>query len=350
MEDKPTPLIGLSASRTKLLDQCSWQYWANYHIQLPQIQNEGAKKGSICHSVFEVLLKKKHKKHYKQIIKENSIIGSKAVYRMVLHHIRKLKLSLTKELLVMIDQMIMVGLKNDFFIKNGKLVAPEFEFDLSNESPCYRIKGFMDKPVIVGNEIIIDDFKSSKKKFEGEDQESNLQALIYSLAAKKLWPHLSPRVRFIFLQYPDSPIMELKFTDNALKGLEFYLEEIEKKVLFFNKYDAMKNFAAHIEPSPNEFKGKVVCGYAKKPGQLKKDGTKMWHCPYKFPFQYYRVKMKDGKEKTFFTIEEIPKDIALEIKLEQYAGCPAFFSPALDINIKPQPPVIKRNVLDDFNF
>ena len=52
----------LSASRIKTLETCSWSYWCNYHLKLPQKQNEGALRGTVCHLVFEMLVKKKHKK------------------------------------------------------------------------------------------------------------------------------------------------------------------------------------------------------------------------------------------------------------------------------------------------
>ena len=49
----------LSASRLKTLETCSWSYWCNYHLKLPQKQNEGALRGTVCHLVFEMLVKKK---------------------------------------------------------------------------------------------------------------------------------------------------------------------------------------------------------------------------------------------------------------------------------------------------
>ena len=56
-------LAPLSASRIKNLTSCHWSYWARYHLMVPQSNNSGALRGSICHMVFEFLLNKKHKKH-----------------------------------------------------------------------------------------------------------------------------------------------------------------------------------------------------------------------------------------------------------------------------------------------
>ena len=48
---------------------CSWQYWCKYQLKLPDKTNDGALKGSIVHLVLECLGKKRHKKHYKTILK-----------------------------------------------------------------------------------------------------------------------------------------------------------------------------------------------------------------------------------------------------------------------------------------
>ena len=62
----------LSASRIKNLESCHWSYWCKYHLGLPETNNEGAMRGSVCHLVFELLLVKKHKKHFnlREYVKE----------------------------------------------------------------------------------------------------------------------------------------------------------------------------------------------------------------------------------------------------------------------------------------
>jgi hypothetical protein len=224
--------------------------------------------------------------------------------------------------------MIVVGLKSDFYVKGGTLVAPEFRFDITSENPRFRIKGFMDKPFIRGDEIIIDDFKSSKRKFAGEEEESNLQGLFYSFAATQLFPHLTPTIRFIFLQYPENPIMTIKFSPDALLGFKYYLEATQKRVEGFNEYASKSNFAFDHPAVKDEFKGKSLCGFASHPGKLKKDGTKMWHCPYRFGYDYYAIK-KDGKVVTCaFTKEELRKLKDGEtIEKCHYNGCPKHVNP-----------------------
>ena len=47
----------------------------------------------------------------------------------------------------------------------------------------------MDKPIHYKKKLKIVDYKSSKYKFRGEELTSNIQAMAYSLAAKKIWPN-----------------------------------------------------------------------------------------------------------------------------------------------------------------
>lgn len=339
----------LSASRVKTLENCSWLYWVNYHLKLPQIQNDGAKKGEVCHSIFECLLHPRHLKHFKSITEKGSVTASKSVYRLIKFYIKRLKLPIDS--FELIDKMIVVGLKTDFFVKDGKLVSAEFEFNLISESPRYHMRGFMDKVYIVGDTIIIDDFKSSKKKFEGEDEESNLQALMYSLAASQLWPTFKPIVRFIFLQFPDDPLMTVQFSPDTLKGLEYYLADAQTKVSNFTEKDAKRHFAADYEPPKGEFKGKLLCGFAKRPDQLKKDGTKMWYCAYKFPFDYYAILKSNGEiAYTVFKKEEAKLKDGEKIELRHYEGCPKHRNALDGFSTAPSAGVPKKftNVLDDF--
>lgn len=343
-------LKALSASRVKTLESCSWLYWCNYHLKLPQKPTEGAKKGSICHTVFEVLLLKNRYNLFKKIIADGSITAVPSIHRLVKKHIKKLAVLSEALSFTQIDEMILVGLKNDFYVKDGTLIAPEYKFDIISKAPKYRIKGFMDKPFMRGNEIIIDDFKSSKNKFAGEDKESNTQALFYSFAATQIWPDKIPTVRFIFLQFPRDPIMEVKFTPDALLGFKYYLEATQLRVEGFNEHVAKSNFAADQPAGKDTFSGKSLCGFAKSPTQLKKDGTPMWHCPYRFAFEYYAIKRGTETIQAAFKKADLrPLKVGEKIELCQYAGCPKHVN-VLD-SFKPTPIVGKKkyaNVLDDF--
>jgi len=294
----------LSASRIKTLETCSWVYWNNYHTKVPQSQNDGALRGTICHTIFELLLNKRHLKNYKRIIKKNSIDGDKGVARLVKKLSAKVKLDESNYKLL--NDMILVGLKNDFFGEGGEIVKPEYDFDITNEEPKYHIKGFIDKPIKIKKEMHIIDYKSSKYKFRGDDLEANIQAMMYSLASKKLWPKLKPIVKFLFLRFPKQPIQELIFTDEQIKGFEHYLEHINDYINKFNEESARANFAIDNQ------KNKWMCQVGG------------WKCPYKDPYKYY-VKVNDKGEVVETSLENNFKDIkGFKVETRDYEGCPKF--------------------------
>ena len=294
----------LSASRIKTLETCSWVYWNNYHAKVPQSQNDGALRGTICHTVFELLLNKRHLKNYKRIIKKNAIDGDKGVDKLVKKLSAKVKLDETNYKLL--NDMILVGLKNDFFGEGGEIVKPEYDFDITNEEPKYHIKGFIDKPIKIKKEMHIIDYKSSKYKFRGDDLEANIQAMMYSLASKKLWPKLKPIVKFLFLRFPKQPIQELIFTDEQIKGFEHYLEHINDYVNKFDEESARSNFAI------DSAKNKWMCQVGG------------WKCPYKDPYKYY-VKVNNKGEVVETSLENNFKDIkGFKVETRYYEGCPKF--------------------------
>jgi PD-(D/E)XK nuclease superfamily len=302
METKP--LKTLSASRIKTLETCSWVYWNNYHTKVPQSQNDGALRGTICHTVFELLLNKRHLKNYKRIIKKNAINGDEGVDRLVKKLSAKVKLDESNYKLL--NDMILVGLKSDFFGEGGEIVKPEYDFDIINEEPKYHIKGFIDKPIKIKKEMHIIDYKSSKYKFRGDDLEANIQAMMYSLASKKLWPKLKPIVKFLFLRFPKQPIQELSFDDNEIKGFEHYLEHINKYVDNFDENSAQANFAI------DNVKNKWMCQVGG------------WKCPYKDPYEYY-VKLNDKNEVAESSLDGKFKNIeGFKIEKRTYEGCPRF--------------------------
>jgi len=66
------------------------------------------------------------------------------------------------------------------------------------------------------------------------------------------------------------------------------------------------------------------CGFAKRKGQLKKNGDPMWHCEYKFPYDYYALTDKNGKTlKTAFKKKDLTLKEGQKITKKHYEGCPA---------------------------
>lgn len=337
MSHKISPPLKISASRIKTFQTCSWKYYANYVLRLPDVPNIGAQQGTCCHTIFECLLKPRHKRIFDAVISAGTSLASPSIKRYIQRFVSKNGLpdvSVGK-----IDEMVMVGLNQDFFCEGGEMQAPEYQFTLESKAPRYKIGGFIDKPCVYksakGNFIRIIDFKSSKKKFAGEELSINVQAMMYSLAARTEWPDMVPIVDFIFLQFPDEPIQRLKFKPAELQGFEYLLEGITKKMENFTLKDAKDNLAAK-QPIPGNgggFKGPLVCGWAGRgpvtsPDQKKKNGDPMYFCSYKFPFDYWKLIDEDG---AIITTSRNKKELKPDnskgesIIPAEYAGCPAFF-------------------------
>ena len=341
MPELETPL---SASRIKTAQSCSWLYWCKYKLKLPDKSNEGAKRGSICHLVFEVLGLKGRKKYYNKILKTQDVFSVPSIKRLILKHAIREGIDDCDNVDMMKD-MIFNGLSYDFFgteLGNPTEEYSEKDFDIvKNDGDIkYKIRGFIDKLFLYKRKkfAIIRDFKTSKEVFKGKDQTDNLQDLMYSLAVKNLFPEYSERVsEFLFLKFdldPDakkSGVVRMKPLDeDELKGFEMQLSEIQKYLDNFSEKDAQKNYAAHQGfPKDNSFSGKLLCGFATKKGELKIDGNPKWHCPMKFDFFYYEVTNAEGKFITSYFEDEFSEDLVPEgcsYEMKYYQGCPAHSS------------------------
>ena len=276
----------------------------------------------------------------------------KSIERLVEKSLKREKFY-SKENMEMCNDYILVGLSCNFLGgKNAVITKPEKEFLIENENPNYTIYGFIDKPLEYpkDNTIKIVDYKTTKNKLCEAEIEFNIQAMCYLLASRSIWPNLNKRsVEFQFLKFPDSPSVEIEVTDEELEGFEYYLEHLNGLVNEFDEKLAESNFAARKRfPKKNEgFTGPLNCGFAKYKGELKKDGNLMWHCEYKFSFDYYVAINKNGKTvQSSYEKEDLktPKDGKIEKR--HYEGCPAHSNFAR----KAQPQNQKNEKKDDFDF
>ncbi len=299
----------LSASRIKSFEDCSWRYWCNYNAKIPQIQNDGACRGTVCHTVFEHLLLPKHRKHFDAIMEAGNTEGSPQVVRM-LSMLLKRDGCYSEENHQMCVDMVYVGLNADFFGEGGKADKPEIKFVIKNKDPEYEIMGYIDKKIKFKDKIKIVDYKSTKRKMSQKDLEANVQAMAYTLAAKRKWPKSAKNVQveFVFLKFPKQPLQQIVISEEQLKGFEHYLAYMYKRINNFSEKEAKSNYAAHKPET------KFFC----KAGDH-------WKCPYLLPFDYYAVEDEKGKVlKTAFTKEELePISEGRALVKKSYEGCPA---------------------------
>jgi len=335
--------IKLSASRIKTAKTCSFLYHAKYKLKLPDKKNDGASRGDICHCVFECLGKKDKKKYFTKITKNKDVFSVPSIKRLIMkkaigHGVDD------EENLRLINDMIVAGLEYDFFgndLQKPTEAYSELAFDLELESKGekYKIKGFIDKLFLYKTKkfILIRDFKTSKKVFEGKEVSENYQDYIYSLAVRHLFPDYTKREsEFLFLKFDmKSGIKDSKgilrtkrISKKELDLFEGSLVKWRKYLENFNANSAKSAYAADKKITKEDgFAGIIVCGFAKYPGQPKKNGDPMWHCAYKFPFDYYSLYDEKGDlvKKVFiddyYELVQMKKE-GYSIKKEHYEGCP----------------------------
>ena len=307
----------LSASRVKTLESCSWTYWCNYHLKVPQKKNSGASRGTVCHLVFELLLKDRHRKHFDAILDECTIAASPAVARLVKKGLIR-EGFYDEENYELCSAMITVGLKCDFFGgDNAKIDQPEKKFMIESEKPVYRIMGYMDKPVLYDDKSLkIVDYKTSKYKFRGDELTSNVQAMMYTLAAKDLWPEVEDIVvEFLFVKFPRTPVQQVKISEEHLDGFRYYLEHVYEVVKGFTEETAKTNFAA------DNPKNRWLC----KAGAT-------WVCPYYHALDYW-VLLDENKKILKSSLKD---NLAVAenqmVEKRHYDGCPAQSSQASQKN------------------
>ncbi len=339
------PQTKLSASRIKTAQSCSWLYYCKYKLRLPDKGNDGSSRGTVCHAVLEVLAKKGRKDYYKTILDAHDLFAVPSVGRLVKTLAKSLGVA-DQENLDFINFMTVNGLMYDYFGED--LAKPthsfsekKFDICIDDGSKRYRINGFIDKLFLYKKQkaAIIRDFKTSKAVFEGKEATDNMQDLMYSLAVKHLYPEYSLRQsEFLFLKFDlnsnllgedgEGVLKMAPLSESELNGFEHQLSEWQTYLDEFNKESAYEDFAFDRGfPDKNAgFCDRLMCGFAKYPGHLKKDGNPMWHCTYKFPFNYYALKNSEGViKKTVFEEDEsllVPlQEEGDTIELLKYEGC-----------------------------
>jgi len=194
----------------------------------------------------------------------------------------------------------------------------------------------------------------------------NLQDYIYTLAVKKLYPkYKDVKMEFVFLKAMQSSqsssgkwqivgssnsVLTMRSkTEDELKGFEYELTDFQSYAENFTQETSKSNLAfKQGMPKDGSFSGRLLCGFAKKPNELKKDGSPKWYCSFKFPFDYYSViDEKKQIKRSFFTEKEATKYKQKKDKITKlhYTGCPLFNKPAT-------PPPFERSseIEDEFDL
>jgi hypothetical protein len=216
----------------------------------------------------------------------------------------------------MIRDFILTALKTDFYLDGATEVIAEQEFNIETED--YHIGGFLDKVGVFPNKIKGVDYKSSKKKFTGEEVTFNLQNYFYTLALREKYPGKPTEFEFQFLKFPKKPVQESpQITDDEMEGFKLWLKEMTEFIDNFTfeqaKFMAAKN---------GGFSKKWLCGGAIN--EVKADGTPKWRCSERYPYVYFILRGENGKpirsEKDRAILEKMKKPGQV-IEQHNHKGC-----------------------------
>lgn len=306
--------VSLSASRINTACQCTWRYYCNYILKLPQERKDYFILGSLSHLVLECLQRPKHKDKYDIIIRNNDIYSCLSVKRLVEKHI-KWSDGLLNGREDDINNFVLTGLNFDFFCEGCvQLLDPELEFNIENDK--YKIRGYIDKSAIYSSFALVGDYKTSKRKPSESDKEWNVQALMYAFVLREKFGRFDKyRVDFIYLKFDKDPLYRCEYTNEELDFFEHYLDHVSKYLSNFSINNAMD-----VIPK-GTYKQPMLCGALR--GDLKPDGSEKHICDCKYGFEYYAL-FRDGKVvKTSFTKDGLIRESGF-IKKMKYGGCPAW--------------------------
>jgi len=313
-------LLPVSPSRAKTLQNCSFLYYCNVYLKLPEKTNMGAKRGTCLHALLELLCLPRHQNLVNQLIETQDPDEVRPVRIFLDNQIKLLNIPpndpvkpISKKDAIRtnreeIHAMLMAIVNQELSKKDCEFIATEHAFDFVENNT--RLKGFIDRVTVEnGDTLVISDWKTSSKKFMGDELTGNLQAMVYSLIARKDWPNYKKYiVRFFFARFPKQPYQELEFSKEELEGLIHYLEYVSKIMNSMDEKKACSNFAAD---SP---KNKWLCG-----------AGPTWRCAYRDPFDYWQIIDKNSKKivKTGFLDDPMPELKENEdVEIKSFFGCP----------------------------
>lgn len=306
----------LSASKIKSYSSCSYLAYLRYNCGLPSSSNTGAILGSVTHSILECLANPKRATMVDDCLQYQNPFAIACIERYAKILLKK-ENELSEENLNKVNGFLLTAIENDFYGKGCLEAFTEYEFNINNGK--YWIYGFIDKMFVYEDSVRILDFKTSKDKFKGEDLNFNVQALMYTLVAKQLFPNKRVTVEFLFLKFRKNPYILMEYTDDQILGFESYLEYISEYLQNFGIDKALANMASSGGKAKN-----WMCG--KPPYTYKDNGDLAWTCEYRAPFLYFEA-LKDGVPiKSAFTKKELDKYAKLGYTIVQrrHAGCPRF--------------------------
>lgn len=283
--------------------------------KLPEANGVAANRGLCVHKVLECLLRPDRRDYVDRMVKEKQALCVPSVARLTMYLAKKLKVDAADHV-EKIKTFILTAVSFDFYCEGCIDLKSEEWFSI--EKNGYIINGKIDVTAVFDDKIVCRDFKTSRAKYNKEDIDFPIQALMYNLALKEKYPNLPIEVDFVFLKYVKKPFQKTKITEQLLAGFESWLEYMAEYLEDFDYEKGVSNFAAH-DPSR-----KFLCG--KEMGSLDKENNEAFVCGFRYPFLYWVL--LDGekiikKSRNREELEYIRRD-GMTLEMREQSGCPAW--------------------------
>jgi ATP-dependent helicase/DNAse subunit B len=212
----------LSASRLKTFTECELKHHYNYVVKLPRETNDGAMVGSVVHQIYEDMYNQNCFPKYSHLIAnacKKYDLSRKTLIRKVIEMCESLK-------------------KMGYWDTIDRFHGAEVVVDMLLNDCETRIFGYIDRLDIIGSHATVIDIKTQKVKFSKKELDENLQGKIYTLAIKRMFPHLKS-IDVEFWQAKHNLIQKCNFFDEA--------DEVEKMLI-----DAKFEIEACNDPQPKK--------------------------------------------------------------------------------------------------
>lgn len=310
-------MVILSASKISTFLSCSYKAYSIYLKHFPRSSGDGAKLGTIIHTILECLVAKNRRDLTSEFTKSNDIRRVPSLFRLASILLKKVRLY-SDSSLDKLNLFLSTAIKNDLFCEGALEVITEKEFNIKTDR--FHVRGFIDQLALYKDKIKIVDVKSAKSKPPGfnSDDYFNLQGLIYEWVARREY-NLPVEVEFKYLKFKKAcTVKSPPSSPELLNGLEEWLAYISNYITNFGEDDKF----SHLASSGS---GKFVhCGGSC--GEYNKEGREAHMCEIKYPRVYFVGYDEDDK---FIGSSFSKKDLDNNKKIAKvetinHPGCPAF--------------------------
>jgi hypothetical protein len=307
--------IRFSPSKIKSASSCSFAFYAQEFLKIPQKPFARTNQGSMCHSIIEYIMDQKRPKRvemFKEILKFGFKIDkypSIKRYVRIYDYFQGISPYEMSDIEGMIDTFFL-GIRS-YFYSNGEYHFPKYlnEYEFNIDVQGAHLKGFIDLLLLYDNKAVIVDAKSQRQRFTNEELTNNIQAAVYELAVWIMFKKPSS-VTFILLRHPPTKRTPDKHLQVFGQKDETFFSGLEEYIKFGHSY--MNNFG--IQEATLNFKADHDKGFCLRV------------CQFRQSVDYVVELDKDGDPVKGFFPEDVPDKVPNGHRLEarRYNGCLRF--------------------------